>query len=83
MGVLRLSEQDEILGGDLHYFGPIEFYGNPKDYDLVEIMQKQIVLSSAKKVEEGDEEVLEGGEDIELSTAKKPIFVLSEEIKNE
>ena len=38
MGVLRLSEQDEILGGDLHYFGPIEFYGNPKDYDLVEIM---------------------------------------------
>jgi ammonia channel protein AmtB len=38
MGVLRLTEQDEILGGDLHYFGPIEFYGNPKDYDLVEIM---------------------------------------------
>lgn len=38
LGVLRLSEQDEILGGDLHYFGPIEFYGNPKDYDLVELM---------------------------------------------
>merc|ERR1711907_902469 len=40
MGVLRLSEQDEILGGDLHYFGPIEFYGNPNDYDLREIMHK-------------------------------------------
>ena len=27
-GHLRLSEQDEILGGDLHYFGPAEFDGN-------------------------------------------------------
>ena len=34
MDSLRLSEQDEILGGDLHYFGPIEFEGNPSDYDL-------------------------------------------------
>ena len=56
----------------MHYFGPIEFYGNPKDYDLVEIMQKQIILSSSKKVEEG-EEALEGG-DIELTSAKKPII---------
>jgi ammonia channel protein AmtB len=31
---LRLSEQDEILGGDLHYFGPIQFEGNLSDYDL-------------------------------------------------
>ena len=31
---LRLSEQDEILGGDLHYFGPIEFEGDLSDYDL-------------------------------------------------
>lgn len=38
MGALRLSEKDEILGGDLHYFGPIEFYGHPNDYDLVETM---------------------------------------------
>jgi hypothetical protein len=30
-------------------------------------------MNSAKKVEEGNIEVLEGG-DIELSTAKKPIF---------
>jgi len=38
MDALRLSEKDEILGGDLHYFGPIEFYGHPNDYDLVETM---------------------------------------------
>lgn len=37
-GALRLSEQDEILGGDLHYFGPMEFHGTPADYDLVETM---------------------------------------------
>ena len=27
-GHLRLSEEDEILGGDLHYFGPAEFDGD-------------------------------------------------------
>ena len=37
-GLLRLSEQDEILGGDLYYFGPIEFEGKPKDYDLEAII---------------------------------------------
>lgn len=26
-GFLRLSEGDEILGGDIHYFGPLEFCG--------------------------------------------------------
>ena len=41
-GLLRLSEQDEILGGDLYYFGPIDFHGQPKDYDLKEILKKQI-----------------------------------------
>lgn len=40
MGVFRLSEMDECLGGDLHYFGPIEFYGHPDDYDLEMVMQK-------------------------------------------
>jgi len=28
---LRLSEEDEILGGDLHYFGPIEYEGDISD----------------------------------------------------
>ena len=49
LGVMRLSEQDEILGGDLHYFGPIEFDGNPADYDLADICGK-IILESAKKL---------------------------------
>ena len=48
-GLLRLSEQDEILGGDLYYFGPIDFHGQPKDYDLKEILNKQI-----KKLEKID-----------------------------
>jgi len=30
-GHLRLSEEDEILGGDLHYFGPAEFDGDVDD----------------------------------------------------
>ena len=65
---MRLSEQDEILGGDLHYFGPIEFDGNPQDYDLAEICGK-IILESAKKLKESemrnqepDADALEGGE---------------------
>jgi hypothetical protein len=51
MNALRLSEQDEILGGDLHYFGPIEFDGNPSDYDLSDIFDK-IIYESARKIKE-------------------------------
>ena len=38
---LRLTEKDEILGGDLHYFGPIAFEGNANDYDLEQMMEKK------------------------------------------
>jgi len=31
MNFLRLTEEDEILGGDLHYFGPIEYQGDIND----------------------------------------------------
>jgi ammonia channel protein AmtB len=40
MGIFRLTEMDECLGGDLHYFGPIKFFGEPNDYDIKKIMQK-------------------------------------------
>lgn len=36
MGVLRLSYTDEILGGDIHYFGPLEFTGKLYQYDMEE-----------------------------------------------
>ena len=32
MGCLRLSESDELLGGDVHYFAPIKFEGKVSDY---------------------------------------------------
>lgn len=32
MGYLRLSEEDELLGGDLHYFAPIKFQGKVSTY---------------------------------------------------
>jgi hypothetical protein len=64
---MRLSEQDEILGGDLYYFGPIEFEGNPADYDLADICGK-LLMESAKKLKENDngtiqevDAVMEGG----------------------
>jgi len=63
MGVLRLSEEAEILGGDLHYFGPIEFIGDPKEYDLVEMMQKQITISAGKAKEDAVED-MEGGQEM-------------------
>lgn len=69
MNVLRLSEQDEILGGDLHYFGPIEFEGNPSDYDLQDICGK-IIMESAKKVRESEmkekELDMEGGTEMKV-----------------
>jgi len=39
-GSLRLERRDEILGGDLHYFGPIEFERTPCDYDTEDLMLK-------------------------------------------
>ena len=41
--ILRLSEQDEILGGDLYYFGPIRFEGQIEDYDVVQANQNNHV----------------------------------------
>jgi ammonia channel protein AmtB len=32
-GYLRMSIKEEILGGDLLYFGPVEFQGHLSDYD--------------------------------------------------
>jgi hypothetical protein len=73
MNAMRLSEQDEILGGDLHYFGPIDFEGNPADYDLADICGK-IILESAKKLKESEmrqrEDDLEGGDKIVSSSSK-------------
>jgi len=45
-GYLRLKEGDEILGGDIHYFGPLEFCGNLYQYDLEEGIQKKIADGS-------------------------------------
>jgi len=33
-GQLRLDIKDEILGGDIHYFAPIDFIGEIKHYDI-------------------------------------------------
>lgn len=34
MGIARLSPEEEILGGDIHYFGPIDFAGELHNYDV-------------------------------------------------
>jgi len=42
LGFLRLSYTDEILGGDIHYFGPLEFTGNLYQYDVEEGLNKKL-----------------------------------------
>lgn len=42
MGKLRLNSDDEILGGDIHYFGPLTFLGNLYQYDIEEGINKKI-----------------------------------------
>jgi len=34
LGVLRISAQDEILGGDIYYFRPREFQGSIDDNEI-------------------------------------------------
>jgi len=50
-GYLRLSEADEILGGDIHYFGPLQFTGKLYTYDLEEEIEKKIEDSPHRKKE--------------------------------
>ena len=42
MGTLRLSVQEEILGGDIFYFGPIKFKGKLAEYDQTENIRNLI-----------------------------------------
>ena len=35
LNFLRLPYSEEVLGGDIHYFAPLEFVGNPKEYGLM------------------------------------------------
>lgn len=59
-GVLRLSEQDEILGGDIHYFMPIDFVGQLEEFE-----RPPSAASAAKKkaaeIEMELRSVVEGG----------------------
>lgn len=49
MGVLRLSASEEIIGGDIHYFGPLEFTGNLYQYDIEEGIQMKINAKDSGK----------------------------------
>ena len=39
---MRLTYTDEIIGGDIHYFGPLEFTGNLYQYDVEEGWAKKL-----------------------------------------
>lgn len=32
MGMIRLNEEEELLGGDIHYFAPIQLKGSISQY---------------------------------------------------
>ncbi len=42
LGVLRVSEETEILGCDIYYFGPMDMIGNISNYDEIEGLKKII-----------------------------------------
>jgi hypothetical protein len=45
LNLMRYSKKDEILGGDLHYFGPIKFEGELEDYEMKMIV-KSLMLEN-------------------------------------
>merc|ERR1712100_269951 len=51
MGVFRLSEKDELIGGDLHYFGPKELDTSVALLDFQAAMD-QAITASAKRERE-------------------------------
>jgi len=46
-GFLRLSYSDEVLGGDIHYFGPLEFTGHLYQYDQEEGWKKKLDVGNS------------------------------------
>ena len=69
--VLLGAVEFDFEKGELVGVAPVEFDGNPADYDLADICGK-IILESAKKLKESDvrgkEEELEGGAAIQSSS---------------
>lgn len=51
MDMLRLSEKDEIIGGDLHYFGPMELDTSLANVDLREGVIQAISASAKRELE--------------------------------
>jgi hypothetical protein len=39
LNLMRYKRADEVLGGDVHYFGPIKFEGSIEDYELKETIK--------------------------------------------
>merc|ERR1719223_2138735 len=50
-GVFRMSEKDELIGGDLHYFGPRELDVSLTEIDLRTGINKEFELSAQKGFE--------------------------------
>ena len=48
--VLRLDEIDEVLGGDIHYFGPIELTGERYQYDMEEGLERKGLKGNANEL---------------------------------
>jgi len=44
---------DEILGGDIHYFGPIDFTGRLEQYDLESGVEHVLKVDKKKDVIKG------------------------------
>ena len=50
LNLMRYSKIDEILGGDLHYFGPIKFEGEIEDYEM-SMTVKSLMLENIEYLE--------------------------------
>lgn len=53
MGYFRLTEKDELIGGDLHYFGPRELDTSLANLDIRTGVMHAISASAKREMEEG------------------------------
>mmetsp|Transcript_12413 Transcript_12413/g.20855 ORF Transcript_12413/g.20855 Transcript_12413/m.20855 type:complete len:258 (+) Transcript_12413:823-1596(+) len=56
LGAVRMTEKDEIMGGDIYYFNSIKFDGKVNQYDLHSVMKDKVelhqIMTTAKKLNE-------------------------------
>ena len=78
MNMIRLNEEEELLGGDIHYFAPIQLKGSISQYakglQLTRLNSEMIAVKSQKSDIEMQEKLGGGGSTVKVAPDQDDIL---------